>query len=150
MDIKMLLLYHGSTLRTKTYCFHSVKRTLSTFHSNYSPLYTMLKFLERHGLYELLSLLLAWQNYCILIGWEEYNYFIYCTAVQLMIFLTQTKWRKGILNRSVKWNCRGGTKWKYKPKHQMLVESLAGLGFGERIWCWHREVSNFVMLIINK
>jgi hypothetical protein len=27
-----------------------------------------------------------------------------------------------------------------------LVESLAGLGFGERIWCWHWEVSNFVML----
>jgi hypothetical protein len=28
-----------------------------------------------------------------------------------------------------------------------LVNSLAGLGFGERIWCWHWEVSNFVMLI---
>ena len=23
-----------------------------------------------------LGLLYAWQNYCILIGWEEYNYFI--------------------------------------------------------------------------
>jgi hypothetical protein len=31
-----------------------------------------------------------------------------------------------------------------------LVESIAGLGFGERICCWHWEVSNFVKLIINK
>jgi hypothetical protein len=31
-----------------------------------------------------------------------------------------------------------------------MVESMARLGFGERIWCWHWEVSNFVMLIINK
>jgi hypothetical protein len=80
----------------------------------------------------------------MLIGWEEYNYFINCTAVQLMIFSKQTKWRKGILNTSVKWNCHGGTrwntnkstkfclnkrtKWKYKLKHQILVKSLAGLG----------------------
>jgi hypothetical protein len=28
-------------------------------------------------------------------------------------------------------------KWKYEQKHQILVESMAGLGFGERIWCWH-------------
>jgi hypothetical protein len=28
--------------------------------------------------------------------------FINCTAVQLMIFPKQTKWRKGILNRNVK------------------------------------------------
>jgi hypothetical protein len=34
----------------------------------------------------------------MLIGWEEYNYFINCTAVQLTIFPKQTKWRKGILN----------------------------------------------------
>jgi hypothetical protein len=32
----------------------------------------------------------------MLIGWEEYNYFINCTAVQLMIFPKQTKCRKGI------------------------------------------------------
>jgi hypothetical protein len=102
--------------------------------------------------------LLAWQNYWVLIGWEEYNYFINCTAVQLMIFPKQTKWRKGILNTNVKWNCPRGTIWKYKQKHQILlnkrtkwkyeqkhlilVESMAGLGFGERIWlsvdieCW--------------
>jgi hypothetical protein len=100
--------------------------------------------------YSLPVLLLAWQNYWMLIGWEEYNYFINCTAVQLMIFPKQTKWRKGILNTNVKWNCPGGTKWKYEQKHQILVESLAELGFDERIWCWHWEVSNFVMLIINK
>jgi hypothetical protein len=33
----------------------------------------------------------------MLIDWEEYNYFINCTAVQLMIFPKQTKWLKGIL-----------------------------------------------------
>jgi hypothetical protein len=26
------------------------------------------------------ALLLAWQNYWMLIGWEEYNYFINCTS----------------------------------------------------------------------
>ena len=86
------------------------------------------------------ALLLAWQNYWMLIGWEEYNYFINCTAVQLMIFPKQTKWRKGILNTNVKWNCSGVTRWKYEQKHLILVECLAGLGFGERIWCWHWEV----------
>jgi hypothetical protein len=30
------------------------------------------------------------------------------------------------------------------------LRPLKSLGFGERIWCWHWEVSNFVMLIINK
>jgi hypothetical protein len=65
----------------------------------------------------LLSLLLAWQNYWMLIGWEEDNYFINCTAVQLMIFQKQTKWRKGILNTNVKWNCLWGTRWKYEQKH---------------------------------
>jgi hypothetical protein len=68
-----------------------------------------------------------------MIGWEEYNYFINCTAVQLMIFPKQTKWRKGILNTDVKWNCPRGTRWKYEQKHQILVECLAGLDFGERI-----------------
>jgi hypothetical protein len=38
----------------------------------------------------------------MLIGWEEYNYFINYTAVQLMIFPKQTKWRKGILTQM--WN----------------------------------------------
>jgi hypothetical protein len=38
----------------------------------------------------------------MLIGREEYNYFINCTAVQLMIFPKQTKWRKGILNTSLR------------------------------------------------
>jgi hypothetical protein len=53
----------------------------------------------------------------MLIGWEEYNYFINCTAVQLMIFPKQAKWRKGILlNTSVKWNCPRGTRWKYVQK----------------------------------
>jgi hypothetical protein len=33
----------------------------------------------------------------MLIGWEEYNYFINSTAVQLMILPKQTKLRKGIL-----------------------------------------------------
>jgi hypothetical protein len=65
----------------------------------------------------------------MLIGWEEYNYFINCTAVQLMIFPKQTKWRKGILNTNVKWNCPRGTRWKYEQKHQILVGNLAGLGF---------------------
>jgi hypothetical protein len=85
-----------------------------------------------------------------------------------MIFSKQTKWRKGILDKNVKLNCPKGTrwkyeqkhhicfiinkrtKWKYQQKHNILDESLAGLGFGERIWYWNWEVSNFVMLIINK
>jgi hypothetical protein len=112
----------------------------------------------------LIMLLLAWQNYWMLIGWEEYNYFINCTAVQLMIFPTQTEWRKGFLNTNVKRNCpreldentnkstkfccNKRNKWKYEQKHQIWL-ILAGLGFGERIWCWHWEVSNFVMLIIS-
>jgi hypothetical protein len=66
-------------------------------------------------------LFLAWQNYSMLIGWEEYNYFINCTAVQLMIFPKQTKWRKDILNTNVKWNCRGGTRWKYEQKQHILL-----------------------------
>jgi hypothetical protein len=36
----------------------------------------------------------------MLIGREEYNYFINCTAVQLMIFPKQTKWRKGIFQNT--------------------------------------------------
>jgi hypothetical protein len=66
-------------------------------------------------------LLLAWQNYWMLIGWEEYNYFINCAAVQLMIFPKQTKWRKGILNTNVKWNCSGGTRWKYEQKQNIFL-----------------------------
>jgi hypothetical protein len=93
----------------------------------------------------LLIILLAWQNYRMLIGWEEYNYFINCTAVQLMIFLPKTN---KMAERYFKHKCE--MKWKYEQKHQILVKSLAGLDFGERIWCWHWEVSNFVMLIINK
>jgi hypothetical protein len=31
-----------------------------------------------------------------------HNYLISCSAVQLMIFPKQTKWRKGILNTNVK------------------------------------------------
>ena len=73
--------------------------------------------------FELLhDLLLAWQNYWMLIGWGEYNYFINCTAVQLMIFPKQTKWRKGTLNTSVKWNCCEGTRLKYEQKQQILLE----------------------------
>jgi hypothetical protein len=70
----------------------------------------------------------------MLIGWEEYNYFINCTAVELTIFPQQTKWQKGILNTNVKWNCPRGTRWKYEQKHQILVENLAGLGFREKIY----------------
>jgi hypothetical protein len=47
-----------------------------------------------------------------------------------MIFSKQTKCRKGILNTNVK---RKELKLKYEQKHQILVESMAGLGFGERI-----------------
>jgi hypothetical protein len=67
----------------------------------------------------------------MLIVWEEYNYFINCTAVQLMIFPKQTKWRKGILNTNE--NTRQTkapnfalinkrTKWKYEQKHQILLK----------------------------
>jgi hypothetical protein len=38
-------------------------------------------------------------------------------------------------NKSTKFCLNERTKWKYKQKHQILVESLVGLGFGERIWC---------------
>jgi hypothetical protein len=84
----------------------------------------------------------------MLSGWEEYNYFINCTAVQLMN--SQNKQQGGKvfwtgneitleeldekMNKSTKF-CfiNKKTKWKYEQKHQILVESLAGLGFGERI-----------------
>jgi hypothetical protein len=47
----------------------------------------------------------------MLIGWEEYNYFINCTAVQLMIFPKQTMWNEIAL----------GTRWKYEQKHQIFL-----------------------------
>jgi hypothetical protein len=37
-------------------------------------------------------------------------------------------------NKSTKCCFNKRTKWKYEQKHQILVESLAGLGFGERIY----------------
>jgi hypothetical protein len=43
-----------------------------------------------------------------------------------MIVPKQTKWRKGILT---KYKCE----MKLLQKHQILVDSLAGQGFGERI-----------------
>jgi hypothetical protein len=36
-------------------------------------------------------------------------------------------------NKSTKFFFNKRTKWKYEQKYQILVESLAGLGFGERI-----------------
>jgi hypothetical protein len=42
------------------------------------------------------------------------------------------------------------TKWKYKQKHQILVESLAGLSLAREYDVDDWEVSNFVILIINK
>jgi hypothetical protein len=63
---------------------------------NRKPLFDVELYLTVHCAQTLcfnsLYLLLAWQNYWMLIGWEEYNYFINCTAVQLMIFPKQTKW----------------------------------------------------------
>jgi hypothetical protein len=53
--------------------------------------------------------------------WKLGQKLINCTAVQLMIFPKQTKWRKGILNTNVKWNCPRGTRWKYEQKHQILL-----------------------------
>jgi hypothetical protein len=41
------------------------------------------------------------------------------------------------------------TKWKYEQKEQIFVESMAGLGFGERIWCWQNFQTSFVLLIPN-
>ena len=43
-------------------------------------------------------------------------------------------------NKSTKFCLNKRIKWKYKQKHHILVQSLAGLGIGERIWCWHWEV----------
>ena len=37
-------------------------------------------------------------------------------------------------NKSTKFCFNKRTKWKYEQKHQILVERLAGLGFGERIY----------------
>jgi hypothetical protein len=45
-------------------------------------------------------LLLALQNYRMLIGWKEYNYFFNCTAVQLTIFQKQTKMTERYLNKN--------------------------------------------------
>jgi hypothetical protein len=54
-------------------------------------------------------------------------------------------------NKSTKFCFNKRTKWKYKQKHQILVECLApGLGFGEYDVDIEKYVSNFVMLIINK
>jgi hypothetical protein len=39
----------------------------------------------------------------------------------VQLFPKQTKWRKGILNTSVKWNCPRATRWKYEQKHQILL-----------------------------
>jgi hypothetical protein len=73
----------------------------------------------------LLHLLLAWQNYWMLIGWEEYNYLINCTAVRLMIFPKQTKvfwtqmWNEIALRNQMKIRTKAPnfaltrTKWKY-------------------------------------
>jgi hypothetical protein len=61
----------------------------------------------------------------MLIGWEEYNYFINCTAVQLMIFPKQTKWRKGILvNTNVKWNCPRGTTGCIKKRRPLEIKHI--------------------------
>jgi hypothetical protein len=62
----------------------------------------------------------------MLIGWEEYNYLINCTAaVQLMIFPKQTKWRKCIKNTNVKWNCPWGTmKIRTKAPNFALTKEL--------------------------
>jgi hypothetical protein len=46
-------------------------------------------------------------------------------------------------NKSTKFCFNKRTKWKYEQKHQILVESLAELGFGERVWCWHCEVYTY-------
>jgi hypothetical protein len=40
----------------------------------------------------------------MLIGWEEYNYFINCTAVQLMIFPKQNKMAERYFNKIQMWN----------------------------------------------
>jgi hypothetical protein len=62
-----------------------------------------------------------------------------------MIFPKQTKWRKDFkrkcemklpdenTNKSTKFCFNKRIKLKYEQKHQILVESMAGLGFGERI-----------------
>jgi hypothetical protein len=52
-------------------------------------------------------------------------------------------------NKSTKFCLNKRTKWKYKQKHQILVESLAGLA-REYDVDFEKYVSNFVMLIINK
>jgi hypothetical protein len=39
-------------------------------------------------------------------------------------------------NKSTKFCFNKITKLKYEEKHQILVESMAELRFGERIWCW--------------
>jgi hypothetical protein len=43
-------------------------------------------------------------------------------------------------NKSTKFCFNKRTKWKYEQKHQIMVESQAGLGFGERTWCWHVHI----------
>ncbi len=43
----------------------------------------------------LLPILVARQNYWMLICLKEYNYFTSCTTLKLIIFSGQTKWRKG-------------------------------------------------------
>jgi hypothetical protein len=54
-------------------------------------------------------------------------------------------------NKSTKFCLNKRTKWKYKQKHQILVESLAGLGLAREYDVdIEKYVSNFVMLIINK
>jgi hypothetical protein len=46
-------------------------------------------------------------------------------------------------NKSTRFCFNKRTKLKYEQKHQILVESMAGLGFGERIWCWHNDIEKY-------
>ena len=58
---------------------------------------------------QLLSLLFTWQNYWMLIGWEAYNYFINCTAVQLMILPKQNGGKQNGGKPLNEGNCPRGT-----------------------------------------
>jgi hypothetical protein len=53
----------------------------------------------------------------MLIGWEEYNYFINCTAVQLMIFPKQTMWNE-IALEELDENTNKSTKFFFNKRNE--------------------------------
>ena len=78
----------------------------------------------------------------MLIGLEQYSYFINCTAVQLMIFSKQTKWRTGGIKKTKLFYRKQHCFRKIRTKHQILAKSLAGVEYDVYIENYRLEELN--------